>query len=313
MNNKSKNETVSLSFHYLAREKRKENGDTETTAISQQEFDNLFVELKKLEYVDMSVEQNDEKIRYRQLVIINKIEKINTRLISGIYKTSYWGHSYENSVHGKIPADSINFRPFYFLLYLSDTGRVYLASQYLGNYGGYGAIRNTVTSFFNDKNEIVANSFNFCNVTLKDAKPKSVEIKYSRTSDNIIGGNTYTRFGSISFKKMSKNDGFEDNISKDFLAHSKKPQQEIKKTIAEVLQNGGLMDAKDIDIEDCVIVVQLPNNKRKYIHLLDESSFATRFPVDVRLDKDGHPEYEPLKKEAQELLTKQIISKKENV
>ncbi len=197
-------------------------------------------------------------------------------------------------------------------MYLSKSGKIYLASQYLGNYGGYTAIKNTILQAFSKKREIVARSFNLGNAHFKKADAKEVEVRFSRNGESITSKNIFGRSGAIVFKKQSRDDGFELEVRSKLLAHTGKPPKEMRKLIAELMRSYKLLDVADSDIEDCKVIALVEGN-RKTIHLLEDSSFASRFFVDVKLNADGHPKYEPLKEVAIDLLEKEIISRKEDV
>src|SRR5688572_7219133 len=69
------------------------------------------------------------------------------------------GHSYRNSSKGEISADSINQRRFHFLLYLAESGRVYIGTQYLGNFGAYEPLRRTIIELFSGSQAIHSHTF----------------------------------------------------------------------------------------------------------------------------------------------------------
>jgi hypothetical protein len=139
-----------------------------------------------------------------------------------------------------------------------------------------------------------------------------VQITYSRKGTSITSANVFGKAGAISFKKKFKDDGFEGDVTQSILAHATKPTREIQKALAELLKANDLIEVNDEDVEDCKIIA-LVNGKRKTIHMLDETSFATRYPLDVSLNLDGHPEYAPLKAAVIGLLQRQIISTLEDV
>lgn len=312
MNKKHKNEEVSISFHYLKREKDSDTEKKEELAFTKDEFEGIHQGLLDIKKLDVTEDEIMDELRFRKLAKIEKIEKTDNRTVTGIYKASYWGHSYENSLKGIIPADSLNLRPFFFMLYLSESGRIYLASQYLGNYGGYTAIKNSVISKLANKHGVVSCSFNIGNLNIESAISKEVEITYSRKSKHITGKNIFGKTGALSFRKENKNDGFESIINDKFLSLRSKPHNEIRKHISSLLKESNLMEINDDEIENCKVIA-LINGSRKVIQLLEGNNYATRFPVNILMNDDGHPVYETLKQEATKLLVNEIISRKEDV
>ena len=308
---RTKNEEVSVSFHYLIRE---EQSETETNKIpmTELEFEEIHNGLLEAQVCDIEDEETNSKVRWRRLAPIESVERLGSRYIAGVYKASYWGHAYENVELGTIPAESLNLRPFFFLLYLSESGRVYIASQYLGNFGGYTAIKNTIISTLSDRANVKSHSFNLGNANLERAEAREVEIFYSKQAESIVNPNTIGRVGAITFRKQHKDDGFERTVSHKLLSKIDQPRREIRKALSELLRSNELMELQDEEIQGCRVVAVV-KGKKKTIYLLDESNFASRFALQVPLTDKGHPEYEPLKEEVVELLKHQIFSRKENV
>ncbi len=82
--------------------------------------------------------------------------------------------------------------------------------------------------------------------------------------------------------------------------------------MASLLKENDLIEVNDEDVQDCKVIALL-NGKLKTIHMLDDSNFATRYPLDVQLNSDGHPEYAPLKEKAIALLKREIVALREDV
>jgi len=308
-----KKSDVSISFHYLIRNISEEKDEVVETPISEEEFEYLFENLRGVKMANLQDEETETDIRFKKLVALERLEKFNGRYITGVYKTSYWGHSYENTEKGEITASSLNLRPFYFLLYLSESGRIYIGSQYLGSYGGYTALKNTILRCMKQSNQIMVRSFNSTYDQLEGAQPKEVEIQIARRSESITSGNFYGQAGAFAFKKQHKDDGFEEKTSNGFLKHLFKSKSEIRKGIAKTLQQNQILDVADDEIQGCKILVQLESGRKQIIQLLDHRHFASRFPAEVPLQDDGHPHYEMMKTISIEMLKEQIISVKENV
>jgi hypothetical protein len=306
-----KNEDVSISFHFIERFKKNDTDESVPHPFSQDEFAELAGKLEVATSTNLDDEKTKDRVRYRHIALIMQVERPNKRQICGRYQASYWGHSYENSEVGKIPADSINLRPFFFLLYLSETGRIYIASQYLGPFGGYTALKNTILFHLEDNDGIVARSFNLGIPNFSDLKPREIEVNPSRRGKSITKKNVFDRQTVLIFKKMGKDDEFESQVKRQILDKYHMPKSELQAEIFSMLRESQLLDAEDVEIEDCKIVA-LKNGKTKTFHLFEESSFATKFRVDVAIDKDGHPYYEGVKAAALNLLEEEIISRKED-
>ena len=237
--------------------------------------------------------------------------RINKKTLYGIFRAPYSGHSYENSARGKIPADSVSLRQFHYLLYLSDSGRIYLGSQYLGQFGGYGPLSKTLVGLMPEPKTVKSRTFRLDIAALDSAKPKKVTVQLAQKPNSIAGQNVLTSGGAIAFKKGSDSD-FEEKVSKFLLPLVGDRVEKVKKRVAKLLNENDMFDVDDDDILNCSIIADV-NGNRRTIYLSEDGNFATRFPLDLKLNKDGHPDYDKLKDEMLRLLSEKIIARQENV
>ena len=308
---KPRAEVVSASFHYLERYTSPHLHDRDRRPFSQAELGQLFKALQQKPAIDLHDEKSADRLRYRQDCDIIEIQMLDSRTIVGTFKGSYWGHAFDNTAKGHIPADSISLRPFHFLLYLSDSGRIYLCVQYIGNFGGYQQFERTIKSLIDD-DYIETRSFIVGGGHYKDAVAKEVHLKFSSKPKSINADNLFGTQAAVVFKKISKDDGFEGVVSKKLLSVQGKDTALIKKAIADLANESALLDVNDEDVEDCTVIAQV-NGKRRTIHIFDNAGFATKMPIAVKIDPEGHPYAEETWAAMIELLSNRVISKKEDV
>lgn len=310
MTQKQKNEQVSISFHYI--ERRGDNDDSPLVKLTTTEFDTIFSELSKLQTQDVTSPDIIEMLKFHNSVIVKNAERVNPQTIAGVFENSYWGHSFRNSDKGDISAESLNYRPFFFLLYLSDSGRLYIVCQYLGNFGGYTALKNAVLRAIKNKTDLQLHSFNMFLAQIEKLVPTEVIFDVAKKSEAISGKNVFSQKVAIALKDKEKSGDYEAGIKDGILSLFRLPNAQIRSELAKFLKDNELMSIADDELENCRVIATI-NKKQITIHMLDGSNRASKFPVDVPLDKDGHPEYTPLKNEAIKLLKDKIISRKENV
>ncbi|MGJ0394563.1 MAG: hypothetical protein ACR650_17765 [Methylocystis sp.] len=303
---------MTVSFHYFVRLEASSDTERHVEPIRQDEFSYLTGQLSRLPRIDLNDEETINAVKYRNIVPIESFERLDDRTYFGMYKGAYWGHAYENSARGTIPADSVSLRPFYFLLYLSESGRVYLATQYLGQYGAYTALKATVQRYFREKKGVEARSFRLQSYSASNLQPKEVRVGYSRKTKSITDSNPFTRGALITFKKQSRDDGFEEHVKETLFSLIGRPRAAIKEEICRILRDEQLIDVSDDDITDCTIVAHV-NGQKKNIYLLQEGAFATQFPISVSLNSDGHPVRTQVKEAMLKLLKDEIISRSEDV
>jgi hypothetical protein len=305
-------EAVSVSFHYLCRQEAGHENEIDIIPFSQTEFSDLCDKLENIDQLDLSVETNKDAVRYKNIVPITFVDRVNTRTLFGIYKGCYWGHAYENTDRGNIPADSISLRPFYFLLYLSTSGRIYIGTQYLAQFGSYMGLKSTIVSMLSNRENIVPHSFRFDSATYENLHPKEVRISIARQSSDIASDNVFLNGAVVAFRKMSGDDGFEEQVKKRIMPFLGTEKSKVQKAISSILNEANLIDISDDEISDCTIIGTV-NGRRKSIYLMEQSSFATQFPLNVPLNQDGHPTLTETKNAMLDILEKQIISRSENV
>lgn len=307
-----KKEEVSVSFHSLVRKRKTEEDELEDVEINLEEFKAIVAEIRDRPKSDMSDKQVLRRLQFRQEVSLENSMVINGRTLFGVYRAPYTGHSFDNSAKGKIPADSVNLRPFHYILYLSTSGKIYLGSQYLGHYGAYAAISGTIRSMMNDPGSVHSHTFRLDAANYQNAVAKEVKVTFSKKPDAIAAKNLFGSGGMIAVKKKTKDDGFEQEVAKCLWPLIGGDQRMVKKELARLLSENELFEVSDEDIEDCTVLAKI-NGRTKTIYMLDTGNFATKFPINVPLNDDGHPVYENVQKEMLELLKEQIISQNEHV
>jgi len=307
-----KKETVSASFHYLVRMVGSGDKDPVPVAFTAANFDALYGAIQAKAPFDPSDEEAADRIRYRSDAPMENVIRVDERTIFGTYKGSYWGHAYDNTMRGRIPAESISLRPFHFLLYLSKSGRIYIASQYLGQFGGYSALQRTLCDLMPGPGFIMPHAVRLDGVSYKNAQAKEVKVTFAEKPASLAAPNKLTSAGMIAFRKMSKEDGFEAEISRRLFPFLGRPKGEMRKAIAGMLNESSLMEVKESDIIDCTVLAKV-NGGTKTIYMLEGGNFATKFHMDVKVDDDGHPEYDETKNAMLSVLREEIISRSADV
>ena len=304
----SNREDVSLSFHCIRRTKKKV-GDEEKRVpnpFKQEDFEELFKGLELQKKRKLNDGDFQSQLRLGNQCVINSVEH-KGRFISGIYGKSYSGHEYKNSDHGVISAQSLNIRPFFFQLYLSDDGAIYMATQYLGNWGGYAVLRNMLHYLLGNTADLRTTSFNTNRAFAVNAIPTEVEITYTKKGESITKGKSYGRAGIIGFKRSEGDESFSLDVKKDFLSLLKTKDEKLRrKAIAEVISTE-LYEFDDEEIQDCKIIAKV-NKRTRTIRILDKLNIASRFPVDVQVGKSGHPPYTEMKDKSTDILKDEILA-----
>ncbi|TJV41886.1 MAG: hypothetical protein E5Y02_16550 [Mesorhizobium sp.] len=269
-----KNEAVSVSFHYLIRLVQ-EGGNYVERRFTSAEFVGLHNSLVAKPPIDMKDERIADKIRARLDAPIENVEKPTDRLITGTFRASYWGHEYQNTARGSIPADSISLRPFHFILYFGDNGRIYVGTQYLGQFGGYTALERTVSDLLPRSETIRSHSFRLGASHYRNAEPKEVRVNVLNRGSSIASQNTFGQKMTIAFTKSGKDDPMPAHVKSRLLPFLGGQVHDVRRAVARLVNESELIDVQDEDIEDCTVLASV-NGRSQVIHMFENGSFATR-------------------------------------
>lgn len=306
-----KREEATCSFHYLTYEQRETGKASQTIPFSDEQFEGFCSKLLAQKDVDLTDGDTVKRIKTSIDAPVEKCERIDERTIFGRFRKLYSGHAYENTDVGEVPFTSVSLRPFFFLAYLSESGRIYVGSQYLGQFGGYGDLFRTLRRFLPEP--VVSHSFRHDASSYKDPKPKLVRVSYSRKPTEITGSPKFGERGAMVFKQASsKDEEFRTTVRTKILARLGQSDAKLKKAIAEMVSGNELLALRDEDIEDCTVIATV-NGKDRAINVIEAGHFATRFSLDIAEYVKGHPNRNQSKAAMIKLLKNQIISRKERV
>lgn len=306
-----RDEIVSVSFHYMDRKVVTEGNEPKRHPFSPQEFEYLCAGITNQKAPDLTIKEQFDSVKFGKVVPFSKLTQVDKRCIFGVYEGAYWGHSYKNSEKGDISAESINQRRFNFMLYLSESGRIYIASQYLGLYGFYDGLKKTILNLLPSKKGVEVHTFRQDAIDYSKAVAKEVKVSISSAGDKITSDNLFSSGSMVAVKKRTADDGFEEEVRKSILSLISSPLEKKKKAIADLLKKS-LIDVPDEEIENCTVLASIGKVER-IIYVLGGSDFASRFPIDVEIKYDGHPDYDSTMKAMYDLLAREIIARKEDV
>ena len=304
-----KNEAVTATFHYFVRTRDGSNGDRTIVPFTQSDFDVLISKIENCAPLDMSDPKIADRVRFRFVAPLGQIQRVDGRTAFGTFKSGYWGHAYENTAKGTIPAESISLRPFAYTLYLSEAGEIYVGSQYLGLFGGYQALSNTLQDLLGNPKSIVSHSIRMGAAAYKDARPIAINVQISNKGKTAAHRGGIGSRTAVVFKKASRDDGFEAEVAQRVYPALDQGQAAVRHAVAQMMNDSDLISVEDSDIEDATIVAMI-GKKRKIIHLIEAGDVATRFNLDVDLNADGHPDLKQTRDVMLSILRKEIIGRR---
>lgn len=301
-------ESVSVSFHYLSQVESPDSG--EEVPFTRADFDGIVDKLSKLAAKapsgELLTKEQKAELQSRDSVLFFDFEKIDKNTMFGRYKNPYWGHEYENTERGNIPADSINLRPFCFILYLSENGRIYIGTQYLGGYGGYTGLCASIISLMPKGQKVKSNSIRSDMTYLENAVPKKIFVTIAKSGSSIEDPNVFKRSTTLAFAAEGRGDNFSRSARDRILSLIGFDRKTIKEKISDQLKSSGIMSVSDDNIRECSILVS-QNGKDSMIYMLGDGGFATKYPLSVSIGPGGHPDRDEAKTKMIELLSERVI------
>lgn len=245
-------------------------------------------------------------MRVGTLVPFRNFERVNGRIARGTFQTSYSGHSFHNTEKGKISADSLNQREFQYLLYLSDDGKIFVGAQYLGNYGGYETLRWGLLRHFRSRVGVRSYSFRKEIYEPSLVKPKEIRINIAAKGRDYEDNALTKKRMVVLQRERGEDNAFEDAARDTFLPIMASDGDTKKFQLAQLLTNNNLMSADDEEVMNCVMLADIDGREKRF-HVMGDSHFATRFPLQVPYNSDGHPVYGPTASAIISTLQREII------
>lgn len=282
-------EGIFVSFHYLEKGMNQENGDFVRYPFTKKEFDKLTSTIVNQPAPNLGDENDLDLIRRGKLQPYDACTTHDHNTFSGVFRSAYWGHAYENSDKGSITAQSVNLRDFCFFLYLAENGTIFVGTQYLGNYGGYTVFSDILKRMLKngEKTQIRSQSIVSESYNLKDSTPIEVKIDLANTGKTIEERQTFGSSGMLAFKKSSGDETFELTVRDKILSLIGSPISVIKKEIAKTISQNELYSVDDEAIQNCRVVVRKKKGGQHTVYLFDQGHRATLYSLDMQLDQSG--------------------------
>lgn len=278
-----------VSFHYLEKGHRDEKGQFVPSSFSQDEFDALVNKISNQPLPNIKDKEQFEAVKFGRLVPFYDTNKENDRLFYGKFDAAYFGHSFRNSDKGKISADSINQRVFHFLLYFSTSGRIYIGTQYLGLYGDFTGLKKAILRFLGMGSAVRTCIIRSDTEDLKSLVPTDIRVSLARRSDSVSGKALLSSGSMVAFK-ADPSPEYSNQVRERLFSLRGRPEKEIKKAVAKLLNENDAYSVDEEDIENCVIIARKAESRRSTsVYLFGDGSRATKYPIDAKLDADGLP------------------------
>lgn len=313
MPRRNRKDKVTVSFHYLIRVVEGPDGEPKNAPFTAAEFKKAMERVAATPPIDTSTQEGVDKLRFSSTAPVEDVVEVEPELYFGKYKGIYTGHTYHNTAKGEIPYNSASVRNFYFIAYRSKaSGRIYIATQYLGQFGDYTGLRNTIARAFSEKKGIDSRSFRNSSTSFEKVKAKEIIIEYMKPGANAGSANSFGKISTIVLKRSGDGAEFAAATRKRLFSLFQSPKDKIKAEVAKILKEDQLIAVSDNDILDCIVLAEVDGRDTKY-YFINDSNRATHFELAVGLNVHGHPDVDQLRTAMREMLKGRILKKSENV
>ncbi len=236
---------------------------------------------------------------------------IDTQTAFGLYRAAYWGHSYDNTAVGKIPVDSVSLRPFYFCLYLSKSGRIYIGVQYLAQFGSYEGLKRTIINLLRNSKNIVAHSFRRDSVGVDRLIAKQVKVNISRRPSGLDNAGGFGQKAVVTFPAIRGDQEMQNQVNRNLVPVLGTDKGIVQKAVAQMLRDSELTDVADDEIEGCTVIAEV-NGQQKSIQFIGTGMYPSQYPLHVGFNEDGHPTRETAQESMMKILDENILVASEN-
>lgn len=307
MAKRNKSSLITASFHYLIKTTPNEHDPENPLEIpfSNDEFDRVVRRISSNVPLD---ERNPDVINSIKLghdLPFSGYQEIEHGLHFGNFDGAYYGQEYRNNLLGIISADSLNLRPFNYLITLLRDGKILVGVTYHGQYGDYDGMRSCLSHILRGNQQVTSRTIKSLSAEIGDGVPTELKLFYRKQSDRPERSNIFGRSGVIAIKGTEFGDGFHDEITRiSRNVHGNTEQR--RHILATLVNQGDLIELDSDDIIGCQAVVR-EHGRTRTVYFLGENNFATKFGLAVTVDGNSIPDREQIKSEMVKVMRDKIL------
>lgn len=313
MSKYQKKEIANVAFNRFAR--FKENDGELIEVLPEQGLTNLKAQLEGYKALDHKDEKIFAALRTGKYVEINSVEFLNNTTLFGSFMGAYSGHVVKNSKVGVITADSINFRPFFFLIHRDKDGNLIVGVQYLGPFGDFTGLRNLILKLLPSSKNIrirpIVSDLGHADLS----NISKVEIELRNNAKNAFDNGFGNAASAFVLKREASDPQFTQTAQTLFtkiLALADPLDQ--RKELAKIVNKHPSFDVDEGDILDCSLLATV-NKSTVTIRVFEEGFRASRHQMEVSYhpagaEWEGHPQGNDCKKAMWKLLIEKVFGHK---
>ena len=308
MAKRNKISLVAASFHYLIKTAPNER-DPENpieAPFTLNEFQRVLARISNESPLDERNQAVIDDIKSGRDLPFSGYSEIEPGLHFGNFDGAYYGQQYRNNLLGIISADSLNLRPFNYLITRLRDGKILIGVTYHGQFGDYDGLRSCLTYLLRGGNyQVTSRTIKSISGEIGNGVPTELKLIYRKQSDRPERRGVFGTSGVIAIKGTEYGDGFGDEVSR-IARNVRGNVAQRKRILADMVTQGELIELQGDDIIGCTAIVR-EHGRTRTVYFLGENNFATKFALNVTFDNNGVLDREQVKTEMVRTMREKIL------
>ncbi|WP_333571077.1 hypothetical protein [Sphingomonas sp.] len=306
MAKRQKNTLVSAAFHYLVKGTPRGDGSGayDESGFTEDEFRKI---LKRIEDTSKLNDKDDavvSAIKAGTEIPFTYFEELETGLFFGDFEGAYYGQRYRNNLLGAIDPHSLNLRRFHYLLTMTREGKIVVGVTYHGIFGDYEGLHKCFTYLLRGNHRILSKTLKSISSEIGSGQPVEVKLTYRKKADRVERKGLFDTSGVIAVKSSEFGEDFDNKVA-EIARASKGTELERKKLIAEIVNQGDLIELDSDEIIGCSAVIR-QQGKHRTVYFIGDNNNSTKFPLDTEINQEGMTDREQVKREIVRVMRKHI-------
>lgn len=297
---------ISASFHYLVKSLPAEIGqDPREEGFSAVEYARLVERIRNTAPLDERNEDVIEAIKAGVELPFLTHAEVENGLHFGSFEGAYYGQRYRNNRLGVIEAESLNLRPFFYLVTRLRDGRILIGVTYHGRFGDYDGIRSCFSHLLRGSYKVGSKTIKSISAEIGNGVPVSIRLVYRRANDRPERAPIFGSSGAIAIASAEIGEGFQEQVN-HMAARVVGPAADRRRLLADLVREGDIIELDEDEIVSCSIVVR-ESGRTRTVYLLGDNNFSTKFPLNVNVDRDGVADADQVLREMTRVMRERVI------
>lgn len=290
MAKRHKNNIITASFHYLVKTVPNEDDHENPLEVpfSHAEYSRIIQRISDNTPLDERDPEVISRIKAGQDLPFSGYTLIDPDIHFGNFDGAYYGQEYRNNILGIISADSLNLRPFNYLITRLRDGRILVGATYNGQFGDYEGLRRCLMFLLRGGNgQIHSRTITSISDEIGNGIPTELRLTYRNANNRPERRGIFGKTGVVAIKNTEYGEGFTEEVNR-LAQNAQGDTRARQRFIAQLVKQGSMIELDDDDIVGCSAIVR-ENGRTTTVYFIGGNNMATKFRLDVEINRDGIP------------------------